>query len=185
MGSCLPLVVALSLALTLFGCRGAPEATGEPPTDQPTAVERTGEGRLTIDERSYRLGAIGAFAEMVGAGVKLLALSSPMHPEEMAALISEARRIASDHDVGAFLETDFLVTDLFPPELTEGKEVLLICRDDTYRAYQELKEQKASLLEAGQYKGQEREEIARRFGEFLSYPVEKIDDLLEVGSGGR
>ena len=32
----------------------------------------------SIDQRSYRLGGIGAFAEMVGAGVKRLALSAPM-----------------------------------------------------------------------------------------------------------
>jgi len=42
----------------------------------------------SIDQRSYRLGGIGAFAEMVGAGVKKLALSAAMPPEEMDALIS-------------------------------------------------------------------------------------------------
>jgi hypothetical protein len=132
----------------------------------------------SIDQRSYRLGSIGAFAEMVGAGVKKLALSAPMDPAEMDALLQEAERIAGDHDVELYGETDFLVTDLFPSELTDGKQVLLIYRRGTLEEYRALKAEKLRLEESGQYQGAVRVEVARKFGHLLSYTDEKIDALL-------
>ena len=39
-----------------------------------------------IDQRSYRLGGLSTFAEMVRVGVKTLALSAAVTPEEMDAL---------------------------------------------------------------------------------------------------
>ncbi len=171
--------IFVTFALSFIGCGSADEEGVEPESSQPPTLDPS------IDQRSYRLGSIGAFAEMVGAGVNQLALSAPLVPAEMDALISEARRIVSDHGVGAFLETDFLVTDLFPEELTEGKQVLLICQEDTYRTYQELKRRKQELLDAGQYEGESRIEIARQFGALLSYSEEKTEALLETGAAGR
>ncbi|MCJ7830065.1 MAG: hypothetical protein MUP74_01640 [Desulfobacterales bacterium] len=121
------------LALAATGCgRQSDLASEEGRT--PAGARETG-----LDERSYRLGSIGTFAEMVDAGVKRLALSAAVEPGEMDALVDEAGRIARDHDVELFRETDFLVTDLFPADLTEGKHVLLIYRGDTRREYMELK----------------------------------------------
>ena len=134
--------------------------------------------KADIDLRSYRLGSIGAFAEMVGAGVKKLALSAPMSPAEMDALIGEARRIAEDNHAEIFRETDFLVTDLFPANITQGKHVLLIFRGDTKQAYLNLKAEKQRMVESGEYRGREREAIARRMGRLLSYSDSKINALL-------
>lgn len=136
----------------------------------------------SIDLRSYRLGAMGAFAEMVGAGVKTLALSAPMEPDEVDALLDEARRIVEENGAELFRETDFLVTDLFPPKLTEGKEVLVIFRGETLERYLQLKAQKKALEEAGEYHAEARLEVARRFGILLSYPEEKIRQLLSGGT---
>lgn len=52
------------------------------PTAQAPAPGPSEDQEPTIDERSYQLGVIGAFAEVVGLGVKRLALSSPMSPED-------------------------------------------------------------------------------------------------------
>jgi hypothetical protein len=134
-----------------------------------------------IDERSYRLGSIGAFAEMVDAGVKDLALSAAMDASEMDAMVEEAERIARDHNVHLFRETDFLVTDLFSEELTDGKEVLLIYRGETLERYQALKASKESLLGRDLYVGEARLEIARGFGALLGYSDEKIAALLASG----
>jgi hypothetical protein len=139
-------------------------------------------GTSSIDLRSYRLGSIGAFAEMVDAGVKKLALSAPMSPEEMHALVEEAERIVEQHGVELYLERDFLVTDLFSAELTDGKEVLVICSASTLQEYFHLKATKEELVSSGAYEGEARVEIARRFGTLLSYSDEKIAELL--GSGG-
>jgi hypothetical protein len=164
-GTSLGLVV---LSLMLVGC-----GRGDESVDL--------EADRTIDQRSYRLGGIGAFAEMVGAGVKKLALSAPMDPEEMDALMEDAATIAADHGVELYRETDFLVTDLFPAELTAGKHVLLIYRDATRGEYSLLKQLKSQLVESGAYDEQSRIEVARTFGALLSYPDEKIDALLAEG----
>ncbi len=131
-----------------------------------------------LDRRSYALGGIGSFAEMVDAGVKRLALSAPLSAAEMDLLIEDAERIATDHNVGIYRESDFLITDLFPADLTEGMDVLLICNDKTRQEYMELKAAKQSLVESGAYEGDARRQIAVQFGHLLSYSDEKIDALL-------
>lgn len=160
----------------LTGCVDQPGPISEKPgasTDQDQV-----QGSL-IDQRSYRLGSIGAFAEMVGAHVKELALSAPMTPQEMDALVEAARTIVAENGAELFLETEFLVTDLFSPELTDGKQVLVIYRGETLDRYQALKAEKLRLEEEGRYHGEPRLEIARRFGRLLSYSEEKIEALLE------
>ena len=99
----------------------------------------------------------------------------------MDAMVEEATRIAAEHDVEVFRETDFLVTDLFSEDLTDGKHVLLICRDTTRQKYMDLKGEKARLEGLGQYEGENRARIARQFGALLSYSEEKIEALLSAG----
>ena len=137
----------------------------------------------TIDQRSYTLGGIGAFAEMVGADVKKLALSAPLDPAEMDAIVHEAERIAANNGAEAFRENDFLVTDLFSASLTEGKHVLLICRASTHQEYMDLKALKLRLVESGEYDASARVEIAHRLGELLSYSEDKIASLLASEGG--
>ena len=136
----------------------------------------------TIDQRSYSLGGIGAFAEMVGAGVKKLALSGALDPGEMDVIIQDAERIASENGAEIYRETDFLVTDLFSSSITDGKHVLLICSEATRQEYMDLKQMKRQLEESGQYDEVAREDIARRMGGLLSYSEEKINSLLAVGA---
>ena len=132
-----------------------------------------------IDERSYQLGIMGGFAEVVRLGVKTLALSEVMHPDEMDGVMEDAAVIAKRNRVEIWRETDFLVTDLYPANVAEDKHVLLIYTGGTLDKYLALKADKETLIEAGNYEGEEREEIARRFGHLLSYPEAVIDDLLQ------
>ena len=131
-----------------------------------------------IDERSYNLGILGGFSEVVRLGVKRLALSEVMSPGEMDAIMEDAAIIAERNDVEMWRETDFLVTDLYPADVAEGKHVLLIYTGDTKDEYLRIKSDKAALKAAGNYSGKNREDIARRFGKLLSYPDAVIDDLL-------
>ena len=135
-----------------------------------------------IDNRSYQLGIMGGFAEVVKLGVKKLALSEVMSPEEMDGIMDDALVIAKRNGVEMWRETDFLVTDLYPADVAEGKHVLLIYTGDTREQYLAIKADKAKLVSAGEYEGATREEIARRFGQLLSYPKPVIDDLLERNS---
>ena len=160
--------VSLIAFAALIGC----------PTAQAPAPGPSEDREPTIDERSYQLGVIGAFAEVVGLGVKRLALSSAMPPAEMDALIDEAEKIIARNDALSYRETDFLVTGLFPPEATEGKHVILIYKDPVKDEYMALKERKQKLIDEGRYQGEERKEIAREMGRLLSYPEERIERML-------
>lgn len=146
-------------------------------TDKPSGMDQ--QTRSAIDKRSYNLGAIGAFAEMVAADVKKLGLSAPLSPKEMDALIDDAKRIAEQNGAKIYREEDFLVTDLFPEEITKGKHVLLIYKGSTKDDYFALKSKKRRLVETGKYSGDAREAIARSMGKLLSYSDKKIDSLLE------
>jgi hypothetical protein len=147
-------------------------------TAQAPAPEPSQEQEPTIDQRSYQLGVIGGFAEVVGIGVKRLALSSAMPPEDMDALIDEAEKIIARNDALSYRETDFLVTDLFPEEVTAGMHVILIYNDPVKDEYMALKERKQELIDEGRYEGEERKEIARGMGRLLSYPEERIERML-------
>ena len=118
------------------------------------------------------------FSEVVRLGVKTLALSEVMSPADMDAMMADAAVIAERNGVLMWRETDFLVTDLYPADVAAGKHVLLIYAGDTKDRYLKIKADKAALVAAGEYEGEAREEIARRFGRLLSYPEAVIDELL-------
>ena len=107
--------------------------------------------RRPIDRRSFNLGIIAAFAEIVGAGVKTLALSDVLPPQEADALEAEAGRIAHENGIRIHREPDLLVTDLFPADVAAGKHVFLIYKGTTLDDYRRLKEEKARLEREGRY----------------------------------
>jgi hypothetical protein len=135
-----------------------------------------------IDQRSYNLGILGGFSEVVKLGVKKLALSEVMSPAEMDAMMDDALVIAKRNEVQMWRETDLIVTDLYPADVALGKDVLHIYTGDTIDEYLALKKEKAALAAAGKYRGVAREKIARQFGRLLSYPENVIDDLIEKQS---
>jgi hypothetical protein len=131
-----------------------------------------------IDDRSYQLGILGGFSEVVRLGVKKLALSEVLSPGEMDAMMADALVIAERNEVQMWREANFLVTDLYPADVAVGKHVLLIYTGKTLDEYLQLKSDKQALVASGKYSGQAREEIARRFGRMLSYPDNVINDLI-------
>ncbi len=120
------------------------------------------------DLHSYRLGSTASWSEAISIGVKELALSSPATPDEMDVLIEDAEKIAARFGISVYRETDLLATDLFPDDVAKDKHVLLLYRQPTLDKYLALKQKKAELIEAGDYKGKAREDIARGFGRLLS-----------------
>ncbi|MFZ1807520.1 MAG: VOC family protein, partial [Cyclobacteriaceae bacterium] len=138
-----------------------------------------------MNEQSYRLGAIGAFGEAVNAGVKQLALSATLSPEEMNDFLPHAEKVAEKNNVLLYREADLITTDLFPEDIAKDKEVLLIYQGTTKDQYLQLKADKAALVEAGRYDSKDREEIARRFGRMLSYSPNKINQLLAENTSFR
>ena len=131
-----------------------------------------------LDPLSYAIGNFSTFAEIVDIGLKKMALSQALPPAEMDRLEREVRLIADEWDVEIYREPDFLVTDLFPESATAGKHVLIIYRGDTLDEYMALKARKAEVVAAGSYMGETRVGIAHALGKLLSYPDEKIEQLL-------
>ncbi len=162
------LLAALALGFVI-GCGG-----GEQPH---TESERP------IDQWSFNLGIIRAHVGVVSSGVKKLALGAPLPPEEIDELIVEAERFAAENGVEVYRETHFLVTDLFPTSLTEGKHLLYVCHEATHQEYMELKAYKQRLIDSDSYDAAARLEVATRMGRLLSYSEEKIASLLAAGEG--
>ena len=147
-------------------------------TAYPCVADELSSMNKQIDQRSYRLGGLSTFAEMVRVGVKTLALSAAVTPAEMDALEGEAQRIASEEGVLLYRETDLIVTDLFPADVAEGRHVLLIYTGTTLDEYLALKERKTDLEKSGSYQGEARKDIARQFGKLLSYPDAVIEEKI-------
>ncbi|MEM8893689.1 MAG: VOC family protein [Bacteroidota bacterium] len=122
-------------------------------------------------KHEYKLGTIAGFAELVAADVKQLALSDVMTTAEIDEVLPKAQAIANRYGVSLYRENDLIKTDLFPKDVAEGKEVLLIYKGVTIDAYHDMKvsQQEGKLTS---------EEVARTFGRLLSYPPHKLNDLL-------
>jgi hypothetical protein len=131
------------------------------------------------DSLSYKVGNFSGFAEVVNIGIKKMALSFSLPSAEMDELERAAIPVAEEREVEIYREPKFLVTDLFPLSATEGKEVLIIYKEEsTMDEYNALKEKKAALMNSGKYEGEARREIAWNMGRLLSYPDAKIRALL-------
>ncbi len=136
------------------------------------------EKQATIDPISFQLGVISAFAEIVNAGVKPLALSHPLSSEEMALFLPEATKIAAKYKVELYLEKDLIHTILFPADIVKDKEVLLLYQGNTLDRYQAIKRDKAALEHHGIYDDKEALGIAVRFGKLLGYSSKGIQKLI-------
>ncbi len=132
-----------------------------------------------FDLVSYYAGINMAFAEVVGAGCKRLALSSP-YDTELAEKMMEPTRVAAEtYGVDLKVETDLLKSKLFPVDIAEGKTVIIIAQGrEALDEYMRLKEMKRESTARG-HPAEMEFDIARAFGRLLSYSEEKIEALIE------
>lgn len=132
-----------------------------------------------LDQRSYQLGMIYAFAEIVGSGCKRLALSPTLTAEQFDAIWDDVRLIVEEYGLILDVDDDFLVTRLFNPEYTRGKRVIHIAAERaTLDEYGRLKELKRRSLEGGVLTEEVELELAWGLGRLLSYSDEAIRGLL-------
>ncbi len=136
----------------------------------------------SFDFHSYHAGITMAFAEVVGAGCKQLAFSSPYSREMAEEMMDASDYAAEEYGVVLMVESDLIVTRLFPADAAENKTVILIARDqsvlDEYMMLKKLKkysneEDNPDNLEV---------EIAQRLGALLSYSKDKINRLIAENS---
>ena len=121
-----------------------------------------------FEQFSYFAGVTSAFAEVVGAGVKQLALSHPYTKDELEMMLEPSKQIAAEYGVVTMIEDDLLVTPLFPADVALGKYVIFFAQNGAVlERYQDLKSS-----------NDEPEKLAWAFGRLLSYDDESIKRML-------
>ena len=143
--------------------------------------EEDGEEERKVDPYSYHLGAIDCFCEMVGAGVKTLAMSHPCDSrQERDSFLKDVKKLCEKYGILYHPRDEALITDLFPAEANQDKYNYLFFRtQDVYETYLELKKRQKELENQCGGTEEERYQLAADFGALLSYPEEGIRRLIE------
>ena len=133
-----------------------------------------------IDPYSYHCGVMDSFCEIVGAGVKPMALSHPFaSPEERAEYREYAAKMAGQYSVLLAEEDSLPVTPLFPADACEGAYVFLFIGSQAVQErYRALRDRTAELRRTGQYDLQSRLEAARELGRLLGYTPEATERMI-------
>ena len=131
-----------------------------------------------FDKLSFMSGAVMAFSEAVGFGVKQLALSSLYTPEELEIMLKVIEYASHRFGTIYTVEPELIKSKLFPQDIAVGKIVVLIANNQSVlHEYCDLKK----LREESDAKGNPEKteiEIARRFGKLLSYDEKSIEELI-------
>lgn len=134
---------------------------------------------LQIDRISFELGMINCFVEMVACGVKELAISPPIKPEDYNFISKYSDKIAAGFGIKSYMEKFLLITNLQSEDFTEGKWSILYYKEDvTLKKYFQLKQEKSDLESTGSYQKENCERISREFMQLLSYPDKIIEEKL-------
>ena len=134
---------------------------------------------FTVENIHFHMGVIAAFAEVGNMDVKQIGLSEMFSAEDATKWEPVVKHIAERNGVSYYRENDFLVTDLFSPERTDGLTLFLIYKGDTLDKYKALKIRKEKLIAANKYDVDGRREIATGFGKLLDYSDAVIDKLIK------
>jgi hypothetical protein len=134
----------------------------------------------SLDQRSFQLGMIYAFAEILSSGCKRLALSPALTLSEFDILWDDVQKISNEFGLMLMVDDDFMTTKLFNPEYTRGKRVIHIAVDQkTLDEYQRLKELKRRSIEKQSLTEEIELELAWGMGKLLSYSDKAIEGLLK------
>ena len=132
-----------------------------------------------LDRISFELGMINCFVEMVACGVKKMAISPPLTPEDYQLVEPLSKKMVQAFGIKSHLDKSLLITDLQTEDFTKGKWAILYYKDDRIlEAYFNLKQKKEECERAGQYYKENRKKISREFMHLLSYPEDIIEKIL-------
>lgn len=128
-----------------------------------------------VDRISFELGMINSFVEMVACGVKKMAISPPLTPNDYRFVEPHSDKMVKAFGIKSHFEKSLLITDLQTEDFTEGKWAILYYKDESVlEAYFSLKQRKLELESSGQYEEANRKDISREFMRLLSYPDDVI-----------
>jgi hypothetical protein len=139
--------------------------------------------KYRIDRISFQLGMINCFVEMVACGVKRLALSPPVSPQDYPLIEPLSAEIVRRFHIRSYLEHSLMITELQTEEFTRGKWTILYYEEaGVLQAYHALKARQKHLQDSGRYDLEARRDLSREFMRLLSYPESKIEQKLQ-GAG--
>ncbi len=128
-----------------------------------------------LDQRSYEIGMINSFIEIVACGVKPLAISPPIEPENLPLMEEVSRLLSEGFGTKYCVVESLMITDIQSAEFTAGKNSILYYKDDAViRRYHEMDAQVARLTAEGKYCGEIRRELSIEFGRMLGYPMDVV-----------
>lgn len=135
--------------------------------------------KLSVDRLSFQLGMINCFVEMIACGVKKLALSPPLKPEDYQAIRSASESMVKGFGIRSYLEKKLMITYLQSEEFTRNKWSVLYYKDEKIlETYLELKNRQQELMDRGIYDEAAKQVISRQFMQLLSYPEDVIENKL-------
>ena len=132
--------------------------------------------------QDFRNGVIDAFAEVVSAGVKSMALSHATNDYPTYLKDLEYARIAADkYHIHAYEETSLVETILFH---NTGRYVVLLIKDPAiYDQYLQLKKEVDQSNAVNDHHHDEA--YAYRYGRLLSYDDASIQEKIRLFKGGN
>ncbi|MCL2377598.1 MAG: hypothetical protein FWC77_00570 [Defluviitaleaceae bacterium] len=123
-----------------------------------------------FDEKSFMLGMIEAFSEMVAQNVKPLALGPIMEQSQWGALKNASDAITARFNIKSYVEMPLMSSDLAPDEALEGKIVVLYYKhDEVLSNYLNLKAESEGLKASGSYDAAARKRLSISLRKLLGY----------------
>ncbi len=134
---------------------------------------------LKIDEFSYKVGMINCFVEMVACGVKKLAISSPLTPNEYDQIKEASDKIVNGFGIKSYLDKTVIVSALASEDFTKDKWSILYYKTDAVlESYLAIKKREDTLKKQGEYDKKAYEDVSRDFMRLLSYPEDVIEEKI-------
>ena len=132
-----------------------------------------------VDRISFQLGMINCFVEMVACGVKRMAISPPLTPDDYRLVEPLSDKMVRAFGIKSHQEKSLLITDLQTEDFTKGKWAILYYKDEKIlETYFSLNQRKQDLESRAHYDEANRKDISRKFMRLLSYPEDVIDEKL-------
>ena len=133
-----------------------------------------------LDRISYEVGMINCFIEMVACGMKPMAISPPIEPENLEMIEKISKELSEGFHTKYYVVESLVITDIQSADFTRGKNSILYYKDDAIlKEYEEIDRKVAELTSKGEYEGQIRRDLSIEFGKMLGYPddviLEKVD----------
>jgi len=142
--------------------------------------------KLSVDRISFQLGMINCFVEMVACGVKKLALSPPLKPEDYQTIRAASESMVKGFGIRSYLEKNLMITSLQSEEFTRNKWSVLYYKDEKIlETYFGLKNRQQELMNRGMYNDEAKQDISRQFMQLLSYPDDVIEEKLRQTNSGQ